>query len=140
MATLVLFLLLLAFAAVLMWRLGIGIARLRRVAIGGVEEDLDAARRTMGLTAVRALVLAATILAIIFVGERWAAQWRGTLPGALALTLVSLAAGGAFVWTWVFTVVQQWSRTGTLLGVVRGVVYGLIAWGVVMLTFHWRWG
>ncbi|HUH24502.1 MAG TPA: hypothetical protein VLZ51_10625 [Brevundimonas sp.] len=140
MTSLILFLLFLAFAAILAWRLGIGIVHLRRVAIGGIDEDLDVARRTLRLTIVRMLILAAIIVAILFAGEWWAPQWRATPLGGWVLTLLSMVAGVAFAGTWGFTVSQQWSRSGTFAGVVRGVIYGFIAGAVVMLTIHWRWG
>jgi len=137
MATLLLFVALLTFAAVAMWRLSIHIACLRRIGVGGPEEDLARARRIMLSVLISALVLMATIAVVVLVGERWAPQWRETPQGRGMLIVLCAMTGAGWLAGMACTLHQQWSARGSWRGLVRGVLYMGLATLAMMVSGRW---
>ena len=137
MATLLLFVVLLIFAAVAVWRLSTHIACLRRIGVGGPEEDLVRARRIMRSALISALVLMAAIAAVVLVGERWAPQWRETPQGRGMLIVLCIMAGAGWLAGMVHMLHQQWSARGSWRGLGRGVLYMGLATFALMVSGRW---
>lgn len=113
---------------------------LARFGIGGSEEDLSKARRVMiRLGVLGAMTLAAGVGAI-FCGVHWSSVWRQSIGGQMALNgLIVLAFCGSFL-AWGYTLHQQWSRRGSVRGMMKGGVLFTLFVGLGMLAIAWRWG
>lgn len=113
---------------------------LRRFGLGGAEEDLERARSLMRETGLIAVALVCTVIAMIALGERWAGEWRRASTGLWVLDALALGVGAYFIFTVVYSVRQQWSRTGSFGKMALGMLGSVIATGLLILLFHWRWG
>jgi hypothetical protein len=124
----------------LLWELRCHVQTLRRIGLGGPEEDLEGARVLMrrALLPAAAFILAA--IATLYLGARWSAEWRETPVGAWTLSAIGLIAGGVALLAWLSSVHQQWSSTGSLGGMFRAMIYFVISGGVAALAIYWRWG
>lgn len=140
MATLALFLGLIAATIWAAWRLRERFELLRKIGLGGAEEDLERARRTIGASAINFVALLAVAAATIAIGERWAPEWRGATAGAWALQALAVIMGVLTVWTFGYSVRQQWSAKGTFGGMMLGGMGFVISAGLLMLLMHWRFG
>jgi hypothetical protein len=140
MGTFVFFVLLLSCTAVFSWRIRRGLTRIARVGVGGPDEDLDAARRSMMSVLVSGLVAATSLGAAVLTEARWGSPWRDTLPGEVFLNGLVILAVLSVVWTGGYTTRQQWSRDGSIGGMIRGMFYSVMALAGLALAMSWRWG
>lgn len=113
---------------------------LRRIGLGGAEEDLERARQIIRTAAINIVVLLAVGVATVAAGERWAPEWRDTIAGVWVLHALALVAAVCLVWAFGYSVRQQWSARGSYDGMALGMLGFLIAGGLLMLVIHWRFG
>lgn len=124
----------------LVWELRRSILILRRIGLGGPEEDLERARNVNRRGLILATVFVAAALATLFVGARWSSQWRETPIGAWTLNIIGLVAGAGFVRAWLYGLHQQWSSKGSYRGMAKAMFHATIAVAVAALAIYWRWG
>lgn len=139
MATLILWIALLGCAAWAVWSLRGQAATLRRLGLGGPEEDLEQARKIIRAMATTLAGLAIAALAAALTAERWSEDWRREIAGVWALNALIVVAGAGFVWSGAYTIRQQWSVRGSLGGMLVGMAGGTIILGLLGLAIRWRW-
>jgi cytochrome bd-type quinol oxidase subunit 2 len=138
MGGLLLFIGLWAGALILAWRLYLGLGSLAAVGIGGGDENLETARRTVRLAGLQTAGLLALGALIILTGERWAAAWRATSTGSAVLTVLVFVASGLSLWAFRRSVRQQWSADGSWRGLILAGLGFALSVGLLCLAIYWR--
>jgi hypothetical protein len=133
-------LLLLTFGALATAWLRRNFRELRRVCIGGAEEDLPRARGLMRSLLIAALVLLAILVGLIFAGERWAGDWRQSLVATSALNGLLVALGWGLLQGASRTLRNQWSSNGSYSGMFMGMAEQAIFMILLVPAFYWRLG
>jgi hypothetical protein len=110
---------------------------LRRIGLGRHEEDLEKARAITRQAFQILTTLVVAVIVAIALGERWAAEWRSSIIGQAVLAAFAIALVACSIWTFIYTVRQQWSRNGSHRGMILGVLVGFIEFGLLALMLHW---
>ncbi|WP_332676779.1 hypothetical protein [Brevundimonas sp.] len=139
MPVLTLLLLLILGALATVW-LGRDFRDLRRVRIGGVEEDLSRARTLVKRVLVAALVLLAILVGLVIAGERWAGDWRQSLVATWALNGLIVALGWGLLRGSSRALRNQWSSNGSHSGMFLGMAEQTIFLVLLVPAIYWRLG
>lgn len=121
-----------------MW-LGHALKALRRVGLGGQEENLDEARKIMGKLKWIALLATIQVVAGVVLIELSAPAWRELPLGLAILNLMVFFAFAACLICGVKASYHQWAKSGSTAGLFRWTVLGFPAMALLMLTVHWAW-
>lgn len=113
---------------------------LRRVRIGGGDEDLSRARALMWRVLMAALVLVAILIGLVIVGERWAADWRQSIVAIWALNGLIVALGWGLLSGAARTLRNQWSSSGSGSGMLIGMAQQAIFLILLVPAVYWRLG
>jgi hypothetical protein len=113
---------------------------LRRVRIGGVDENLSRARALLRRSSLAALILLTTLIGLAMAGERWAAEWRQSIVAIWVLNaLILVLAAGLLRGAW-RTIHNQWARDGTYGGMFIGMAEQSIFLILLVAAVYWRGG
>jgi hypothetical protein len=114
--------------------------RLRAFGPRGETEDLEAFRRTFRSLRWKLPLLAGLVIGAVILAAQWAPVWRDTLPSRGVLYTLCLLAGINALMALGESHRQQWSSSGSVLGMVRAAPWSVVAFGLLMLTFFWAFG
>lgn len=111
---------------------------LRRVRIGGVDENLSRARALVRRLSLATLILLSALIGLAMAGERWAAEWRQSLVAISVLNaLIVILVAGLLRGVW-RTFRNQWARDGTYGGMFMGMAEQSIFLILLATALYWR--